>query len=146
MSGLIPFNRNRNLQETGYDNFYDMLDDFFNDSFSRRNLQLDTFKLDIQEEDKQYVVEAELPGVKKDEIDVSLNDGRLTISVEHNENSENKEKNYIHKERRFSSMKRMIVLADASPNHISAKLDEGLLRIIVPKVEKTDNTKKIEIV
>ena len=62
------------------------------------------------------------------------------------ENSENKEKNYIHKERRFSSMKRMIVLADASPNHISAKLDEGLLRIIVPKVEKTDNTKKIEIV
>lgn len=145
MSGLIPFNRNNNLRETGFENFYNMLDDFFNDSFPRRNLQFDTFKLDIQEEDKQYVIEAELPGIKKEEIDLSLNEGKLTISVEHNENRENKEKNYIHKERRFSSMRRTIGLADANPDQISAKLDDGLLRITVPKVEKIDSTKKINV-
>ena len=145
MSGLIPFNKNNNLSETGFENFYNMLDDFFNDSFPKRNLQFDTFKLDIQEEDKQYVVEAELPGIKKEEIDLSLNEGKLTISVEHNENSEDKGKKYIHKERRFSSMKRTIILKDANPDQISARLDEGLLRIIITKVDKVESTKKINV-
>ncbi|MEI7885111.1 MAG: Hsp20/alpha crystallin family protein [Clostridia bacterium] len=145
MSGLIPFNKNNNLSETGLENFYNMLDDFFNDSFPKRNLQFDTFKLDIQEEDKQYVVEAELPGIKKEEIDLSLSEGKLTISVEHKENSEDKGKNYIHKERRFSSMKRTIILKDANSDQISARLDDGLLRITITKVEKVESTKKINV-
>ena len=93
-----------------------MLDDFFSDSWPfRRSLVGDTFKLDVQDNEKEYTVEAELPGIKKSEIDVSLDEGRLQITVNKNEDTEDKGKNYIHRERRCSTMTRNIYLADSDP-------------------------------
>jgi HSP20 family protein len=123
-----------------------MLDDFFNDTWSpRRSLMYDTFKLDVQENDKEYCIEAELPGVKKEEINLELNEGRLTISINREESIDEEKKNYIHKERRFSSMQRSIYLADAKGDGVKAKLEEGVLNITVPKQEKLDSTVKINI-
>ena len=70
MAGLIPFNRrNANLARvgSGFDDLYNMLDDFFSDNWmaTGRNLLKDTFKIDIEEREFDYVVEAELPGAKK---------------------------------------------------------------------------------
>lgn len=147
MSGLVPFNRNRSdMRASGLDDFYNMLDNFFEDSWlPARNLAADTFKLDVQEKEKEYSIEAELPGVKKEEIKLEMNDERLTISIERNEDIEEKNKNYIHKERRTCSMQRNIYLRNATAEGIKAKLDNGVLSITIPKTEDKENKRKINI-
>lgn len=146
MTGLVPFNRrNTGLLSTGFEDFYNMLDDFFDSWSPRRSLERDTFKINVQQNESEYLIEAELPGVKKDEIDVDLNEGRLTISVKREEKINEEKKNYIHRESRFASMSRSIYLADAESNGIKAKLDNGILNITVPRQEKAVKSKKIEI-
>ena len=83
MAGLVPFNRrNNDLMSTGFEDFHNMLDDFFTNSWPlRRSLAGDTFKIDIQDNEKEYVVEAELPGIQKNDVNVSMEEGRLIISV-----------------------------------------------------------------
>ena len=141
MAGLIPYNRrNRGLVDRGFgdfNDFYSMMDDFFNDGWmSRRFFPRDTFKIDVQENDKEYLIEAELPGVDRDEINIDMNEGRMTISVRREESINKENKNYLHKERRFSSMSRSLYLDDAMSTGIKAKLDNGVLTIKVPKENK----------
>ena len=147
MSGLIPFNRKRNdLMNIGFDDFSNMLDDFFTGSWPiRRSLAGDTFKIDIQDNDTEYTIEAELPGVKKEDVEITLNDGRLNLSVKKEEVSENKSKKYIHRERKYAQMSRSILLADADDEGIKAKLEEGVLTIQVPKKQHEDTSKRIMI-
>jgi len=144
MANLVPFNRGRS--EIANIGFRDMLDDFFAEAWPfRRNLMGDTFKVDVQENEGNYYVLAELPGVKREEISVWVEEGRLTISVARDENTENEDKNYIHRERRFSSMQRNIFLSDAESEGITAKLVEGILRISIPKRENKKSTIDIEV-
>ena len=147
MTGLVPFNRkNTSLLSTGFEDFYNMLDDFFSDSRSSiRSLYRDTFKINVQQNDTEYLIEAELPGVNKEEIDVDLNDGRLNISVKREEKINEEKKNYIHRESRFASMSRSVYLADADAKGIKAKLDNGVLNITVPRQEKGVKPERIEI-
>ncbi len=146
MAGLIPFNRKNDITTSTLEDFRNMLDDFFSDSWPfRRSLAADTFKIDVQDNKNEYIVEAELPGVKKEDISVTLDDGRLTIAVVKNETVEEKNKNYIHKERRYSSMSRSIMLSDAESAGIKAKLDNGVLQISVPKQAKPSNQVVIDI-
>ena len=147
MAGLIPFNRKQNdLMNIGFDDFSNMLDDFFTGSWPiRRSLAGDTFKIDIQDNDTEYTIEAELPGVKKEDVEITLNDGRLNISVKKEEVSENKSKKYIHRERKYAQMSRSILLADADDEAIKAKLEEGVLTIQVPKKQHEDTSKRIMI-
>lgn len=147
MTGLVPFNRkSTGLLNTGFEDFYNMLDDFFSDSWSpRRSFARDTFKINVQQNETDYLIEAELPGVNKDEIDVDLNDGRLTISVKREEKINEEKKNYIHRESRYTSMSRSIYLADADTNGIKAKLDNGVLIVTVPRQVKSVKAERIEI-
>ena len=147
MAGLIPFNRKQNdLMNIGFDDFSNMLDDFFTGSWPiRRSLAGDTFKIDIQDNDTEYTIEAELPGVKKEDVEITLNDGRLNICVKKEEVSENKSKKYIHRERKYAQMSRSILLADADDEDIKAKLEEGVLTIQVPKKQHEDTSKRIMI-
>ena len=147
MTGLIPFNRrNTGLLNTGFEDFHNMLDDFFSDNWMpRRSLERDTFKINVQQNETEYLVEAELPGVSKDEIELDLNEGRLNISVKREENINEEKKNYIHRESRYCSMSRMVYLADADSKGIKAKLDNGVLNITVPRQTKEAKLEKIEI-
>ena len=160
MSGLIPFNRKnselaRTNENTGLESFYNMLDDFFSDNWLQgRSLARDTFKIDITESEKEYLVEAELPGIKKEEIDLGIEDDNLCISVNRVEeiNNDGKKdgkkkdvKNYIHRERRSVSMSRRIRLANAKLDKITAKLEEGVLSVTIPKAEKAEKSRKISI-
>jgi HSP20 family protein len=147
MAGLVPFNRRRaDVLSTGFDSFQNMLDDFFTDGWPfKRSLLGDTFKVDVQDNKTEYLIEAELPGTKKEEIQIALNDGRLTISVNKDETVEENDKNYIHRERRYTSMSRNIMLADADAASIKAKLDNGVLSVTVPKKTKPDNSVVIDI-
>ena len=150
MAGLVPFNRrNNNLTRgtgIGFENFYNMLDDFFGDGLMpNRNLLRDTFKIDIEEREKECLIEAELPGIKKEEIDLGIEDDNLCITVNRSDEANKDGKNYIHRERRASSMSRRVRLADASLNEIKAKLEEGVLTITIPKEDKTPTSRKIDI-
>ena len=149
MAGLVPFNRRNNnfaLANTGFEDFYNMLDDFFSDGFMPgRNLLRDTFKIDIQENENEYIVEAEVPGINKDEIDLNIDGDDLSISVNRIEEVNNDGKNYIHRERRASSMSRRVRLADAKLDEIKAKLEDGVLSVTIPKNIKTSISRKIDI-
>jgi len=147
MAALIPFNRkNTNLANAGFDDFYNMFDNFFGDRWIQgRNVGSDVFKIDVKETDKDYTVEAELPGIVKNEININVDDKMLTISVEREEKVDEGKGNYIHRERRTSSMSRSIRLAGANLTAIKAKLDDGILTISIPKQDKTPDFRKIEI-
>lgn len=149
MAGLIPFNRKNNSLTrtgTGFEDFYNMLDDFFSDGLlPGRSLVRDTFKIDIEESDTEYCVEAELPGIRKEDIDLGIEDDNLCISVNREEEFNKDGKNYIHRERRTSSMSRRIRLASAKLEDIKAKLEDGILTVKIPKDEKAATSRKIDI-
>ncbi len=147
MASLVPFNRNRgNLRTTGFDDFYNMLDNFFEDTYNPlRSLSRDTFKMDLQENENDYVIEAELPGISKDEVSIEMNENRLSIGLERKEEVNEEKKNYIHRERRCSSMQRCVYLKDAKADDIEAKLENGILTVKIPKDKEKAEVKKIDI-
>ncbi len=147
MAGRNPINKkNFDALSTGFDNFQNKLGDFFNDGKCFvSNLAGDTFKIDVQENDQEYIVEAELPGIQKNDMSIKLEEARLSILVNKEQSVEENDKNYIHKERRYSSMSRTVFLADADSEGIKAKLEDGVLTVKVPKKDKPDNSVKIDI-
>ena len=145
MAGLIPFNWRKNTLASP-NTFQNMLEDFFNDDFpSIRKLQNESSKIDLQENEKANIVEAEVPGVDKENTDLTLEEGRLRIFIKKEEKKEEKNKNYIHRERRWSSMERTILLSDIDDKALKAKFDNGILSINIPKKEKAEKALKIEI-
>ena len=150
MAGLVPFNRRRaglaNTGVVGFEDFHNMLDDFFSGNMlPNRNLLKDTFKIDIEEKENEYLIEAELPGILKDEVNLSVDGDSLCISVDRAEEVNNDGKNYIHRERRASSMSRRVRLAEANLDGIKAKLEDGILAITVPKDDKANTVRKINV-
>jgi HSP20 family protein len=146
MAALIPFNRKYSAAlPVGFENFYNALDDFFSEGSGRRNLTRDTFKVDVEETPEDFRIQAELPGIKKEEINLELNEGKLTISVKKEENTEEEKKNYLHRERRLTSMTRGIYLGEAKAEGIKAKLEDGILTVVVAKEQKTNKTVSIAI-
>ena len=98
---------------------------------AKETLNAGDFKIDVQDNENEYIVEAELPGVRKDEITVEMNDGRLTIFVK-KERPWRKRGRITSIERRYSSMSRGIYLVDAQSEGIKAKLEDGILSIRIP--------------
>lgn len=147
MAGLVHFNRKNSISRRGgFEDFYNLLDDFFTDPFpSNRNFSRDTFKMDIEEKENEYIIEAELPGIKKEEINLELHEGRLIIAISKEEKEDVEEKNYVHRERIYSSMSRSIYLGDIKEDSINAKLDEGILLVTVAKKEEDEKRKSIPI-
>lgn len=148
MFGLTPYNSNyikrRNTDD--FADFYSIIDDFFKDSFYPvRSLRYDTFKVDVKEENDKYAIEAELPGVKREEISLDFDEGRLTISVQRNEEVNEEKDRYIHRERKVCSMQRSLYLKDIKPEGIEARLENGILKVDVLKEDKAVNKFKIEV-
>ncbi len=144
MAALIPYNRgNRGIFDVG---FGDVFDDFFPSNWlSRRALPRTSFKIDVEENDDAYVISADLPGIQKDEVSIDMSDNHLTVSVSHNTSTEEEDKNYIHRERSFSSMARSIYLPDVEASKIEAKLDNGVLTVTAPKEAEVDHSVKVEV-
>lgn len=147
---LIPYGRrNKGLTQRPQSVFDidSMFDSFFNDSFMPAWFAGDTqMRVDIKENDEEYIVEADMPGVKKEEINVELNDDRLIIAVERNEEINEEKENYIRKERRSGSFCRSFYVENVKDDQISAKFENGVLSIVLPKKEAGISKKnKIEI-
>jgi len=135
-----------NLVRTGRTDLFNALDDFFNyDWTSKRNLIGDTFKVDVEDEGAAFLITAELPGISKEAVFLDFEEGRLTISVKHEQTENEEKKNYIHKERRVCNMSRSVYLADSDPEGIKAQMDNGVLSVTVPKRDKQQSMRKISI-
>ncbi len=98
-----------------------------------------TFRMDVAEYKDRYVLTADMAGIKKEEIEITLNDSRLSIDVKPNaevQDSSDSEVNYILRERRIGAMNRTIVLPFAtSERSIDASMKDGILTVTIKKDE-----------
>jgi HSP20 family protein len=148
MAALTPFVKNEIQKKEGRDfvDFYNMMDDFFNGNVTGiKGMKADTFKLDVKDQGDSFLVEAEMPGVKKDEIQIEYQDDHLIISVSQTEEVNEEKPNYIHRERRSSSMQRSVFLKDITAEKVDAQLEEGVLKIILPKNQPSEKKQPIKI-
>lgn len=137
MFNMIPFNKKNQLQRSN--DLFDMenlFDNFFHDSwFSPMSMQHRHMQVDIKENEKEYLLEAEIAGVNKEDINIDLKDDYLTISVEKNENVNEEKENYIRKERRYGAMSRSFYVDNVDHEKVEAKFENGILSIKLPKKE-----------
>ena len=131
-------------------NNFDLFDSFFGDDdfFTRKENHL--MKTDIKEKKDKYVIEMDLPGYNKDNIDVDLKDGYLTISAKVEENNEdNKDEKFVRRERFYGECTRSFYVGkEVSEEEIEAEFKNGTLKIDVPKKDeykKLPESKKINI-
>ncbi len=100
---------------------------------------------DITEDDKEYLVKIEIPGMKRDEVKVSMESGVLTISGERKLEKEEKSKKYHRVERAYGSFSRSFVIPDdVVAEKIDAEFKEGILQVHLPKGEHA-KPKTIEV-
>lgn len=116
-----------------------MFNDFFNDDMLSAFNSNGSFKTDIKETPEGYIVHAELPGVKKEDINIDYNNNYLTISANRNYGNEEKKDNYIKRERSYGSVSRGFYISNVNRSLIKAKFDNGVLSIDLPKKELTAN-------
>lgn len=124
--------------------FSDIMDEFFNDAV---NNQRDSFvpSIDISETEDQFLISAELPGMKKEDISINLSNSRLAISGERSLKEEEQGKKFHRVETSYGSFERSFQLPDnVDPESISAAYENGLLNISIEKSEK-EVKKQIEI-
>lgn len=137
-NSLVPFSR-RSMQ-----NIDSLFDKFFDDSFNLPYVS-SNMKVDIKDNETQYVIEAEIPGVNKEQIKVDYQNNYLTIGVESlNEVNEEKE-NYIRRERSSSKMSRSFYIENIDHEDIQASYENGVLKVMLPKDKKAPSKKTIEI-
>lgn len=123
------------LQKRNSGDVFDMFEDFFKPMFYDE--QLDSMRTDIKETDKDYQLSIEMPGFKKDEIKVALENGYLTVSAEKNEQQEEGSENakYLRKECRVSCQRSYYVGDQVQEETVKAKYENGMLLLSVPKEE-----------
>lgn len=131
-------------------NFDNMFENFFAPSraVTESGEGFFTPRVDIRETKKSYEVSAELPGVKKDDLKVTLENGMLTIEAEmHQESKEEKKGRLLRQERRYGKFMRSFSLdGDVKEKDIDAKFKDGILTLTVPRKEsKQPELKRIEI-
>lgn len=126
---------------TPFDFFEDFSRNFFNDFKS--NL----IKTDIHETDNEYLVEAELPGIPKENIQVTYEDGVLTISGQQQIDTvdEDKKGKLIRSERSSTSLRRQYLLENVKEDEIKASYSDGILKVTLPKDSNKEIKKSIPI-
>lgn len=116
-------------------------DDFFDDFFetprvSGNFLRVNNMRSDIKELDDDYQIEMQLPGYEKDEVEVEIKDGYLTVSANHEENKEDKDKEgkYLRKECYRGSCERSFYVGDdLKGEDVKAAFKNGMLVLTIPK-------------
>ena len=147
---LMPSIFGENLFDDDWMNFG------FNDNFWGKKNPLygkhaqNMMKTDVREKDDSYELDVDLPGFKKDEIKVQLQDGYLTLSAAKglDKDQQDKQGNYIRRERYAGAMSRSFFVGeDVAQEDIHAKYEDGILRLSVPKKapKKIENTGYISI-
>jgi len=126
-----------------------LFDDLFNDRFFNNDVTVGksfTPQVDISETEKAFELSFAIPGIKKNEINIDLNEGQLIVSGERKFEEKKEEKNFHSVETRYGSFSRSFHLPDnIDANKVEAKYEDGLLNITIPKDEKKIQKKTIAI-
>ena len=134
-----------------------LFDDLFNDAFGRTMWNADKalygknaariMKTDVHETEDSYELDVDLPGFQKDEIHVDLKDGYLTISAAKglDKDAQDKKGKYIRQERYAGACSRSFYVGDIKPEDVSAKYEDGILKISLPKAGKKELPKQSTI-
>ena len=135
MYTMIPFRSHHNMPHTR-----EMMPSLFDDRFFRSFFDMSDwmgsnagFRVDIRENDTNYLLEAELPGVDEKDIDLSLENDVLTISADLNE--EHKDERNCYSERRYGHVTRSFNLEGIDQEHIVASHKNGILYVTLPKTQ-----------
>lgn len=129
-----------------FDHFFDQFRG--PDLFNERASGLMTPRIEVKEKKGQYLISAELPGVKKEDVHVTLENGVLTLEAEsHQEDKEEKDGRVIRQERRYGRFARSFNLGtDVQQSDIHAEFKDGVLSLNIPRVEaKPETTRRIDI-
>ncbi len=123
--------------------FFDrVFHDFFGDGFR----QFDNFNTDVIDKGDHYLLEAELPGFQKEDIQIDQDKETLTITANHKEEKKETKGNYVRQERRYNSYCRSFHIPGIRKEDISASYNNGILEITLPKENAViEESKRIEI-
>ena len=137
---MIPYT-NRNSSS-----LMDLFDEFERSVFGESGRRAPVFSTDIRDEGDHYLLEAELPGFRKEDIDLDVKDGFLTISASRQESGETKQGGYLCRERRSGSFSRSFNLDGIQEDGITASYNDGVLELTLPKrQEALPQSRKIAI-
>lgn len=129
-------------------NYYGLRDSLFdNIFFPYEHKESNMMKTDVKENENDYELQVEVPGVNKENISIDYENGYVTIAAKTNKSKDEKDKegNYIRRERYSGSYSRSYYVGDVDRESIKAKLDNGVLSIIVPKAKAEEQKKAIAI-
>lgn len=152
---LMPWNRDRGQMSRGVGGLSDMrreMDRMLTDVLSGRFPSLGGDgrgvmawpQLDIEDNDKQVKITAELPGMKQDDIDLRVEDGMLTLSGERKDEREDKERGYS--ERYYGQFERQVALPrGVKEDACNAQFKDGVLTVTIPKAEDAGQGRRIKI-
>lgn len=128
-----------------YNDLFDHMGNWLDklDSHAFRNI----LQSDVAEDEHEYTVKIDVPGMSKDDIHLSYTDGILTISAHRStfKDDSDKKKNLLRQERSEGSVSRSFSLPNVDKKGISAKLDGGVLTVTLPKVAPEENADTITI-
>lgn len=124
-----------------------LLNQFFNEPFFadaprvaaglQRGLEEGTLPLDVSEDERHVIVRASLPGFRKEDVDVEVHDGVLTIKAQHKEEKEEKRENFYRRERVMGSLSRRVALpSTVAEGDTQGELKDGVLTLRIPKVQQ----------
>ena len=145
MFELIPFDRRGN-KVSAYDPFR-MFDEMERSFFGGDNPPaMVGFRTDVTDTGDAFVLDAELPGFKKEDIKLDVENDCLTITAERKLDEEEKQKNFIKRERFYGSFSRSFDVSGVNVDGIEAEYSDGILKITMPKkVETIPASKRLEI-
>lgn len=134
MYTMVPYRSHREVT-------HPLMNDLFNDRFFRSFFDMGDmvgaagFRVDVREQDDAYVLEAELPGVKPDDVTLTAEDGVLTIAADVNQEKKNEQNGYLYSERRTGHMERRFSLDGIREEDIKAACLNGVLTVTLPKAK-----------
>lgn len=137
MYRLMPFRRHRR------GDFF--MPQAFHDFFNWPEVAWQSFKVDMKETSEGYAIQADLPGVNKENITLSVENGYLNIAVRQEEMKSEDQENYICRERRQMSSERSFYVGNIKPEDVQAKYKNGVLEIKFPKSSAAPNDREIPI-
>lgn len=129
-------------------NYYGLRDSLFdNIFFPYEHKESNMMKTDVKENENDYELQVEVPGVNKENISIDYENGYVTIAAKTNKSKDEKDKegNYIRRERYSGSYSRSYYVGEVDRESIKAKLDNGVLSILVPKAKAEEQKKAIAI-
>ncbi|MFW6308576.1 MAG: Hsp20/alpha crystallin family protein [bacterium] len=141
MFNMVPFRRRGNKEVEEYeDPFSSLMSDFFGDFMDMADVG---FKTDIKEDEDNYFIEAELPGLNKEDINLEIDENRLIISAQNETVNEEENENYIRRERRTGRYQRAFGLQNVKQDEIEAEYEDGILKVTLPKEESGKQRRRV---